>query len=85
MQAVLERFDTLDFFADIGPDARMAMADAGCWFSLAGGAMLYEQGTPSDQIYFVLSGRLIVSRTNDETSNIIGLSLIHISEPTRPY
>ena len=72
MQAVLERFDTLDFFADIGPDARMAMADAGCWFSLAGGAMLYEQGTPSDQIYFVLSGRLIVSRTNDETSNIIG-------------
>jgi NTE family protein len=50
------------------------------WFSLPGGAVLYEAGEPADQLYFVRAGRLGVFR-KDESHEPQFLGVIRPGEP----
>jgi NTE family protein len=56
-----------------------AQGDA-AWFSLPGGAVLYEAGEPADQLYFVRAGRLGVFR-KDESHEPQFLGVIRPGEP----
>ncbi len=72
MDELLPRLDRLVFFRNLSEETRKAVAGAGSWFSLAGGRTLYEQDTPSENLYFVLSGRLIVARKGEDGPTILG-------------
>ncbi len=61
MKIIEERLAKLDPLKDLDATTRSQLARIGKWFSLPGGAILYEQKSPSDYVYFVLSGRLVVS------------------------
>ncbi len=79
MKPVVERLNQLEFFRSLEPATRRAMIDRGQWYSLAGGWELFKQGAPSDTIYFVLSGRLIVVRQCPDGEEVIGY--IRAGEP----
>jgi len=72
MQAVLDRMNALPFFQSLEEKTRRDLASVGCWHSVAGGWQLYDQGGVSNRLQFLLSGRLIVVRTNDETDEVVG-------------
>lgn len=72
MESIPKRLSALDFFSDVDPKTCEAIAKAGAWFSLAGGSVLYEQGSASENVYFVLNGRLVVAREGPEGENIVG-------------
>ena len=51
--------------------------------------IVYTQGEPADSVFYIQSGKVkktVVSEQGKEAVvAILELSLIHISEPTRPY
>ncbi|HEY3695089.1 patatin-like phospholipase family protein [Phenylobacterium sp.] len=72
---------------DIPQDSALAQLFSGerargeaAWFSLPGGAVLYEAGEPADQLYFVRAGRLAVFR-KDERHEPQFLGVIRPGEP----
>jgi len=74
METILKRVNQLDFFKALDLETRHALIDKGRWFTLAGGSVLYDQGAPSENVYFVLSGRLVVARDDGdgEEKSIVG-------------
>ncbi len=72
MELIAKRLKALDFFSDVDADSCTAIAKVGAWFSLPGGSVLYEQGSASESVYFVLNGRLVVAREGPEGEDIVG-------------
>jgi NTE family protein len=60
--------------------ARERMDGVARWFSLPGGATLYNPGEPSDELYFLSAGRLGVFRT-DESGERSFFGVIRPGEP----
>lgn len=59
-------------FADLDRRALNALADAGQWRQLRGGARLYRTGDEGDALYLVVQGRLRVIRPGPEEDTLIG-------------
>lgn len=72
MEAILERLRHFEFFRDFDPDAIDDIAAAGRWLSYPGGSALFFQNDPSRNLFFNLSGRLIVARTTPEGKDVVG-------------
>ncbi|MBY0423425.1 MAG: patatin-like phospholipase family protein [Parvularculaceae bacterium] len=79
MSDLAERLRVLSFFRDLGPDAIADVVARAQWYSLAGGWDLFQQGTPPDFFYVVVSGRLIVVRESQGRENVVGY--IRAGEP----
>ena len=72
MQSLGERCRDLKNFA-VFDDASLSMLlERARWFSLIGGLELFRQGDPPDGVYFVLSGRLIVVRSDRFGEEVVG-------------
>jgi len=72
MDAIRERLLEFPLFRDLDADALSAIAACGQWHSLAGGWELFSQGEPSDNLHFILSGRLIIVRKGQEEDEVVG-------------
>ena len=71
-EVVFDRCRGLQFFTAISPEAQKDLIDAGRWFSLPGGARLFEMGDEPADLFVVLAGRLIVVRERDGADDIVG-------------
>jgi NTE family protein len=60
----MPRLSDIPFLKDADPETLAAVADEVSWFSLPGGAPLFEGGESADALYFVVSGSLAAFRTN---------------------
>ncbi len=70
MTAILNR---VPFLKDINPRALRNAERESTWFSVPGGAMLFDEGSSSDAIFFVLSGSFGAFRRNlDGRTEFIG-------------
>ncbi|MEM8770777.1 MAG: patatin-like phospholipase family protein [Pseudomonadota bacterium] len=72
LETIVSRLLSFPFFDDFDPEALTALARRGCWQSLAGGWRLYRAGDPSDELHFVISGRLIVVRQCPDGDEVVG-------------
>lgn len=72
MSLPTDRLRELPFFRSLHADTLAAITERGQWFSLAGGWELFEQGSLSQHLYFVVSGRLIVVRQGAAGEEVVG-------------
>lgn len=72
MTPMIERLRGLPFFRALSETTFRAIIDRGLWFSLAGGWELFAQGSNSQTVYFVVSGRLVVVRETSGGDEVIG-------------
>ena len=72
MQGAFDRCRELPYFRVFDDASLTALIERGRWFSLTGGMSLFRQEEPSDAVYFVLTGRLIVVRHSDAGEEVLG-------------
>ncbi len=79
MDAIRERLLEHRFFQSLDPEALADVVDKSRWYSVAGGAPLFLTEEPSNDLHFVISGRLIVVSTGSEGDEVVGY--IRAGEP----
>ena len=72
MEEIRQRLIDYALFDGLEPETLNAIAARGVWQSLAGGWALFDEGVNSNELHFVLSGRLIVVRRGEEGDEVIG-------------
>lgn len=72
MQHAFDRCRELPFFKVFDDAGLRDLIARSRWFSLTGGMALFLQDDPSDAVYFVLTGRLIVVRASDGDEEVVG-------------
>lgn len=72
MECIRNRLIELSFFRELDPEALNDIAAIGCWQSLAGGWPLFLEGSPSDTLHFIISGRAIVVRNGPDGEEVVG-------------
>lgn len=72
MSPLEERLREFRFFRALDDDSVRCFAECGSWFSLAGGSELFRQGSRSNALFFVLSGRLVVVRQRGDAEDVVG-------------
>lgn len=72
MDVIRARLLALPFFQGLDPEALSDVAACGRWQSLAGGWPLFFAGEPSDELHFVISGRMIVVKQGPEGDEVVG-------------
>lgn len=71
MRAAFDRCRELSFFSMFDDDSLAAVIARARWFTLIGGDELFRQDDPSDAVYFVLSGRLIIVRRSEAGEEVV--------------
>lgn len=71
MRAAFDRCRELSFFSVFDDDSLAAVIARARWFTLIGGDELFRQDDPSDAVYFVLSGRLIIVRRSEAGEEVV--------------
>ncbi|MEQ1929164.1 MAG: patatin-like phospholipase family protein [Parvularculaceae bacterium] len=66
------RLREFSFFRALDEHSIRRFSERGSWFSLAGGSELFRQGSRSNTLFFVLSGRLIVVRNANAGEDVVG-------------